>query len=152
AGDIKVGIMSFYQAVEELLKEGYTPKCDVYLGSSCTEEIGGDVAPKMANWFKERGIKLYLLSDEGGSIVSNPLVGVDGNFAAIGIFEKGYGDLKIIAKSSGGHSSTPAKNSPIARLAKFITEIETKNPFKVEFSAAVDAMLTNLAPYSTNFM
>ncbi|HPX32451.1 MAG TPA: M20/M25/M40 family metallo-hydrolase [Erysipelotrichaceae bacterium] len=152
AGDIKVGIMSFYQAVEELLKEGYTPKCDVYLGSSCTEEIGGDGAPKMANWFKERGIKLYLLSDEGGSIVSNPLVGVDGNFAAIGIFEKGYGDLKIIAKSSGGHSSTPAKNSPIARLAKFITEIETKNPFKVEFSAAVDAMLTNLAPYSTNFM
>jgi len=152
AGDIKAGIMSFYQATEELLKEGYRPKCDVYLGSSCTEEIGGDGAPKMANWFKERGIKLYLLSDEGGSIVSNPLAGVEGNFAAIGIFEKGYGDLKIIARSSGGHSSTPTKNSPIARLAKFITEIETNNPFKVEFSAAVEAMLTNLAPYSTNFL
>ncbi|MGI6608429.1 MAG: M20/M25/M40 family metallo-hydrolase [Erysipelotrichaceae bacterium] len=152
AGDIKVGIMSFYQAAEELLKEEYTPKCDVYLGSSCTEEIGGDGAPKMADWFKERGIKIYLLSDEGGSIVSDPIVGIKGNFAAIGIFEKGYGDLKIIAKSSGGHSSTPPKNSPIARLAKFITEIENNNPFKVRFSEAVDAMLTNLAPYATNFL
>ncbi len=152
AADIKVGIMSFYQAVEELLVAGYTPKCDVYLGSSCTEEIGGDGAPKMANWFKERNIKLYLLSDEGGSIVSDPITGIKGNFAAIGIFEKGYGDLKIIAKSSGGHSSTPEKNSPIARLARFITDIEINNPFKVKFSKAVEAMLTNLAPYSTNFM
>jgi len=28
-GDIKCGVFSFYQAVEELLKEGYVPKCDV---------------------------------------------------------------------------------------------------------------------------
>ncbi|HPW53382.1 MAG TPA: M20/M25/M40 family metallo-hydrolase [Erysipelotrichaceae bacterium] len=152
SADIKVGIMGFYQAVEELLIAGYTPKCDVYLGSSCTEEIGGDGAPKMASWFKERGIRLYLLSDEGGSIVADPIAGVKGNFAAIGIFEKGYGDLKISAKSSGGHSSTPPKNSPIARLAKFITDVEINNPFKVRFSAAVDAMLTNLAPYCSSFM
>ena len=151
AGDIKEGVLCFYQAAEELLREGYTPECDVYLGSSCTEEIGGDGAPKMANWFKEHGIKLFMLCDEGGGIVEDPVVGVKGNYAAIGIFEKGYGDLKFTARSRGGHSSTPPKNTPIVRLAKFEAEVEKHNPFKVQFSPAVESMFKNLAPYCTNF-
>ena len=151
AGDIKEGVMCFYQAAEELLKEGYTPKCDVYLGSSCTEEIGGDGAPKLANWFKERGIHLFMLSDEGGGIVQDPIGGIKGNFAAIGIFEKGYGDLKFIARSNGGHSSTPPRNTPIVKLARFEAAVEKKNPFRAKFSPAVDAMFENLAPYCTNF-
>lgn len=150
-GDIKEGVLCFYQAAEELLKEGYVPNCDVYLGSSCTEEIGGDGAPKLASWFKERGIKLFMLCDEGGGIVQDPVSGVKGNFAAIGIFEKGYGDLKFTARSQGGHSSTPPKNTPIARLAKFESEIERHNPFKVKFSPAVDSMFKELAPYCSNF-
>ena len=150
-GDIKCGVMTFYQAVEELLLEGYQPKCDVYLGSSCTEEIGGDGAPKMAKWFSDRGIQLYMLCDEGGAITENPVGGVKGAFAAIGIFEKGYGDIKFSAKGNGGHSSTPGKNTPIARLAKFEAEIEKKSPFKAKFSPAVDEMFTGLAPYCSNF-
>lgn len=149
--DIKEGVMCFYQAAEELLKEGYVPKCDVYLGSSCTEEIGGDGAPKLVNWFKERDIRLFLLSDEGGGIIQDPVGGVSGNFAAVGIFEKGYGDLKFIARSNGGHSSAPPSNTPIARLAKFESEIEKHNPFTVKFSPAVEAMFKQLAPYCTNF-
>ena len=151
SGDIKEGLMCFYQAAEELLKEGYTPKCDVYLGSSCTEEIGGDGAPKIANWFKEQGIKLFMLCDEGGSIVQDPVAGVEGNFAAVGIFEKGYGDLRFTARSQGGHSSTPPKNTPIVRLAKFETEIEKHNPFSVKFTPAVESMFENLAPYCRKF-
>lgn len=150
-GDIKSGVFSFYEAVEELLKEGYTPKCDVYLGSSCTEEIGGDGAPKMVNWFKENNIHLFMLSDEGGGIVQDPVAGIKGNFAAIGIFEKGYGDLKLSAKSKGGHSSTPPKNTPIARLAEFINDIEKHNPFDIKFSPAVDQMFENIAPYANAF-
>ncbi|MDO4940709.1 MAG: M20/M25/M40 family metallo-hydrolase [Erysipelotrichaceae bacterium] len=151
AGDIKCGVLAFYQAVEELLIAGYTPKCDVYLGSSCTEEIGGDGAPKLAKYFKDRNIKLYMLSDEGGGITKDPIGGIKGAFAAVGIFEKGYGDLKFSAKSNGGHSSTPPKNTPIVRLAKFESYVEKHNPFKVAFSEAVEAMFNNLAPYSSNF-
>ena len=150
-GDIKCNVACFYQAVEELIKDGYVPECDVYLGSSCTEEIGGDGAPKIVEWFKKQNIKLFMLNDEGGAICQDPVVGVKGNFAAVGIFEKGYGDLKLTAKSSGGHSSTPPKNSPIARLAQMETEIEKHNPFKVEFSPAVEQMFNQLAPYCTNF-
>lgn len=149
--DTKCSLMAFLEACEELLIEGYKPKCDVYLGSSCTEEIGGDGAPKIVKYLKDKGIRLYMLCDEGGSLVENPIGGVKGQFAAIGIFEKGYGDLKIIAKSNGGHSSTPAKGTAIPRLAGFINEIEKHNPFKVKFSKAVDAFLKNVAPYCTNF-
>ena len=150
-GDIKCNVACFYQAVEELIKEGYKPECDVYLGSSCTEEIGGDGAPKIVDWFKKHNIKLFMLNDEGGGIVQDPVVGVKGNFAAIGIFEKGYGDLKLTARSAGGHSSTPPKNTPIVRLAKMEADIENNNPFKVEFSPAVEQMFEKLAPYCKNF-
>ncbi len=152
AGDIKCGIFCFYQAVEELIADGYTPKCDVYLGSSCTEEIGGDGAPKMVQWFQDHNIRLFMLSDEGGCIVEDPVGGVKGAFAAIGIFEKGYGDLKLTARSEGGHSSTPPKHTPIARLAAFENEVETKRVFKSKFSPAVDQMFKNLAPYADSFL
>ena len=150
-GDIKCGVFSFYQAVEELLQAGYKPKCDVYLGSSCTEEIGGNGAPKLVKWFKDHKIHLYMLSDEGGGITRDPVAGIKGTFAAIGIFEKGYGDLKFSAKSNGGHSSTPPKNTPIARLAAFENEVEKHSPFKAKMSPALKAMLNGLAPYSQNF-
>lgn len=149
--DVKCGVFSFYQAVEELIKERYVPECDIYLGSSCTEEIGGDGASKICNWFVEKGIRPFLLCDEGGTITDDPFIGVKGSFAAVGIFEKGYGDIKITAKGNGGHSSTPPKNSPIARLAKFEAEIEKKSPFKVEFTPAVDKLLKTMAEYCSNF-
>lgn len=149
--DIKCGIFAFYQAVEELIEAGYKPKCDVYLGSSCTEEVGGDGATKLANYFKERNINLYLLSDEGGAIAMDPFPGVTGYFAAIGIFEKGYGDIKFSAKGNGGHSSSPSKGTPIAKLAKFENYIEEHNPFIVKFSPAVTGMFESLAPYCKIF-
>ena len=149
--DVKCGVLSFYQAVEELIKEGYVPECDVYLASSCTEEIGGDGASKMCDYFVEHNIRPFMLLDEGGAITENPFVGVKGNFAAVGIFEKGYGDVKIIARGGGGHSSTPGKNTPISRLAKFIVDIEKHSPFKVEFTPAVDGLLKTMAEYCENF-
>ena len=149
--DVKCGVFAFYQAVEEMIKDGYVPDCDIYLGSSCTEEIGGDGAPKIVKWFTDKGIRPYMVCDEGGTITEDPIPGVKGNFAAVGIFEKGYGDIKIIAKGSGGHSSSPGKNTPIARLAKFEAEIENHSPFKVEFTPAVEGMLKTLAPYCESF-
>ncbi len=151
SADIKCGIMAFYQAAEELLTEGYEPVCDIYLGSSCTEEIGGDGAPKMAAWLTEHGIRLFMLCDEGGAIVRDPINGVRGSFASIGIFEKGYGDLRFTARSKGGHSSKPPKNTPIVRLARFEAAVEKHDPLKSAFSPAVEQMFACLAPYCTNF-
>lgn len=146
--DTKCTVMAFLQAAEELLKEGYTPDCDVYIASSCTEEIGGDGAPKIVDYLDKQGVKLFLVCDEGGGIIQDPMAGVKGNFAMVGVFEKGYGDVKFIARSTGGHASAPPKNTPIARLSKFVAAVEKKNPFNVEFMPEVEAMFSQLAPYA----
>ena len=151
AADTKCSLMALLQAAEELMTEGYEPRCDVYLASSCTEEIGGPGAGRTAQWLKEQGVRLFMLCDEGGSIVQDPVAGVKGHFAMVGIFEKGYGDVRFIARSKGGHASAPGKNTPLARLARFVTEVERKSPFTVKFSPAVEGMLRDMAPYTGNF-
>lgn len=149
AGDIKCGVMSFMQAVEELLAQGYVPENDVYLASSCTEEWGGDGAPKIIAELKRRGVSPYMVCDEGGGIVNEPIGGVPGNFAMVGVFEKGQGRLRFTAHSEGGHASAPPKNSPIVRLAAFEQHIEKHNPFKRVICKEVGAMFKALAPYGS---
>ena len=151
SADTKCSLMAILQAAEEMITDGYVPACDIYMGSSCTEEIGGTGAPKLAKWLKDHDVHLFMLCDEGGSIIQDPIGGVKGHFAAVGIFEKGYGDVKFIARSNGGHASAPGKNTPIPRLAKFISCVEKKTPFRVAFTPAVTAMFTRLAPYVGNF-
>nr|MCR5735375.1 M20/M25/M40 family metallo-hydrolase [Lachnospiraceae bacterium] len=95
SSDTKCSVMGFFQAVEELLESGYTPAQDVYLSSSCTEEWAGDGCPKLVNELKKRGVKPYLVCDEGGGIITEPVGGIHGNFAMIGVFEKGKADVKF---------------------------------------------------------
>ena len=148
ASDTKCSVMAFFEAVEELLREGYTPECDVYLASSCTEEWAGDGAPKIVEELKRRGVELFIVCDEGGGIISEPIGGIKGNFAMVGVFEKGKADVKFTARSTGGHASAPAKNTPVARLAAFVNEVETHTPFKRKFLPEVSAMFARLAPYA----
>ena len=148
ASDTKCSVMAFFEAVEELLREGYTPECDVYLASSCTEEWAGDGAPKIVAELKRRGVELFIVCDEGGGIISEPIGGIKGNFAMVGVFEKGKADVRFTARSTGGHASAPAKNTPIARLAAFVNEVETHTPFKRKFLPEVSAMFARLAPYA----
>ena len=149
AADIKSGILCFMQAVEELLESGYTPETDIYLASSCTEEWGGQGAPKLVEELKRRGVHLFMVCDEGGAIISEPIGGIKGNFAMVGLFEKGIGNVKFTARSGGGHASAPPLRSPIARLAAFVNDVEKHPPFKRKLSVEVTTMFSRLAPYAT---
>lgn len=147
SADTKCSVMAFFEAVEELLEEGVKPEQDIYLSSSCTEEVGGDGCPKIIAELKKRGVKPWLVIDEGGAIVTDPIGGINGNFAMIGVVEKGQGNLEFSAKSNGGHSSYPGKNTPIVRLSKFAVEIEKHDPLKKEFIPEAQKMFESLAPY-----
>ena len=137
------------QAVEELLEEGFVPPCDVYLSYSINEETGGDGAAAAVRLLKERGIDLALVLDEGGAVMEAPVVGMDRDYAVIGITEKGYMDLKITARGKGGHSSTPPRNTPAARLFAFANEIERKRPFKKALIPESAEMFAAMAPSFT---
>lgn len=148
ASDTKCSVMAFFQAAEELLAAGYTPPQDVYLSSSCTEEWGGEGCPKIVAELERRGVKPYLVCDEGGGIIAEPIGGIHGNFAMIGVFEKGRADVKFTAASEGGHASAPKAHSPVARLAAFVNEIETHPVFRRKLPEEVAAMFETLAPYA----
>ncbi len=149
AADTKCSVMAFFQAVEELLEQGFTPDNDVYLSSSCTEEWAGDGCPKIVAELKRRGVEPYIVCDEGGGIIAEPMAGVRGCFAMIGVLEKGKADVKFTARSGGGHASTPKKHSPLARLADFVHDVETHRVFRRKMPAEVAAMFRTLAPYAS---
>ena len=148
--DTKGSLSCILQAVEELIESGYEPEGDVYIASSCTEEFSGEGAPSIVAFLKQRGVKLAMLVDEGGMIVEEPLGGVKGLYAMVGVLEKGYGDIKFTARSNGGHASAPGRNTPLVRLGRFMTEMEKRNPFRKEFNPTVKEMFHRLAP-NTDF-
>ena len=147
SSDTKCSVFAFFEAVEELLAEGFVPPQDVYLSSSCTEEWAGPGCRKLVDELKRRGVKPWLVCDEGGGIITDPIAGIPGSFAMMGVFEKGKADVKFTARSSGGHASAPPAHSPIARLAAFVDRVERRSPFKKQFEPEVRAMFTRLSPY-----
>ncbi len=144
--DTKGSQFCFLQAAEELMEQGFVPETDVYLAGSCTEEWSGPGAAMTAAWLKEQGVHLSLLLDEGGMILKEPMAGVRGIYGMVGVVEKGYGDVRFVAKGTGGHASCPGKKTPWARLAAFVDEVERHDPFRSEYSPAVKEMFGRLAP------
>ena len=144
--DTKASLCCIFGAIEELILEGYQPPMDVYIASSCTEEVSGDGAPAIAKFLKEKGVKLDLILDEGGMILHAPIAGVNGIYAMVGVVEKGYGDVKFIAHGRGGHASAPKKNTPLVRLGKFMAAVDKKSPFKSQITPTVKEMFSRMAP------
>ena len=134
------------QAVEELLAEGFVPPCDIYLAYSINEETGGDGAAAVVRHLKAKGITFAIVLDEGGAVIEQPVAGMDRPYAVLGITEKGYMDVKITARGKGGHSSTPPRNTPAARLFAFANEIEKKRPFEKKLLPEMEAMFAAMAP------
>ena len=143
--DTKGGLWAMLQAAEELAEAGYVPMHDVYFFSACTEESDGSGADLVSTILQQRGIRFSLVLDEGGMILEEPMAGAKGAFAMIGLGEKGCADLKFIARSSGGHASTPGKNTPLVRLGKFMAAAETAEIFQKDISPVVAEMLKRIS-------
>ncbi len=135
--DNKGGLWAMLQGAEELCVNGFEPKSDIYFISTCMEECDGSGAEAISKYLFDKGLKFDLVLDEGGMIVKEPMDGVKGAFAMIGVGEKGCADLKFVARSDGGHASTPGKNTPLVRLGKFMVAVEKKNLFKAKISPTI---------------
>ena len=143
--DTKGGLWAMLQAAEELAEAGYVPKKDVYFFSACTEETGGAGADAASQALQQRGIRFSLVLDEGGMILEEPMAGAKGAFAMIGLGEKGCADLKFIARSAGGHASTPGKNTPLVRLGKFMAAAESADLFEADIPPVICEMLKRIS-------
>lgn len=148
--DTKCLIAGILEAMERHIEAGFTPERDIYFASSNCEEIGGDTIPKIVEWFKEKGITPRFILDEGGTIMTNLPMGIKTPFAMVAVSEKGWGSVKLTAKSktaNHGAKALPGNKTPApAKLVRALSKLE-KAPVKAELSAAVSGMLKSFAPY-----
>lgn len=146
--DTKVTMNGVLSAANELISRGFTPENDIYFAFSGGEEISGEGAVKIVDWFEENGITPALVVDEGGGVVEDVFPGVKQPCAMIGTAEKGMMNARFTAKSSGGHASAPKRHTPIGDLSQVCCDIEN-NPFPMHVTGPIAEMFDTLGRHST---
>ncbi len=145
--DNKGSLVTIFEAAEALAVKGFKPRRTVMIISGQDEEAGGTGARSIAALMKSRGIRAQFVLDEGMAVVSD-FPGAGRPVAAIGLGEKGYATLKIIARAPGGHSSAPPKETGVETLAKAVLAI-TGKPFPMRFKGPGADMIRAIAPYGS---
>ena len=117
------------KALDELVAENTIPPCDLYIASSCTEEIQGSGAKDMSRFLMEHGLRFRFIMDEGGMVVERPIKGIPGTYAVVGVSEKTQANVRLVARGTGGHASAPPRNTPLVRLGRLMADLDKKSPF-----------------------
>ena len=146
--DTKVTFNGILSAAENVIKQGFTPENDIYFAFSGGEEVNGNGAKNIVKYFKDNGIELEMVVDEGGAVVEDVVPGVKQPCGLIGIAEKGMLNLEYSIASSGGHASAPAPHTPVGQLAIACTKVEA-HPFKAHFTKPVLEMFDTLGRHSS---
>ncbi len=146
--DTKVTFNGILSAAENVIKQGFTPENDIYFAFSGGEEVNGNGAKNIVKYFKDNGIELEMVVDEGGAVVEDVFPGVKQPCGLIGIAEKGMLNLEYSIASSGGHASAPAPHTPVGQLAIACTKVEA-HPFKAHFTKPVLEMFDTLGRHSS---
>lgn len=147
AVDNKGSLVGLFEALESLATTGFKPARTVVVVSGHDEEAGGSGAASAAAWLESRNVKAAFVLDEGLAVVADfPLLGRP--VALVGIAEKGYGTLRILAPSKGGHSSAPPPQTGVEVLAQAVLAI-TSRPFPMRFDGPAADMVRALAPQAS---
>jgi len=130
AWDDKGNLMAIMEAVELLAGNGFRPRQTLYLVFGQDEEISGERgARQVAALFKQRGVRLQFVLDEGMLITEGLVQGITQPVAIVGVAEKGYLSVQLSAQATPGHSSMPpahAEESAIGMLAAALARLEDK--------------------------
>ena len=147
--DDKGNLMSIMEAVDALAASGFKPRQTLYLIFGQDEELGGARgAQQIARLFKERGVHLQFVLDEGLLITDGVLAGLDRPAALVGVAEKGTLSLQLTASATPGHSSMPPPQpgqSAIGMMSVELARLEDRQmPLAVRGLA--QEMFETLAP------
>lgn len=150
--DTKTPLFAEFAALEELLSEGYEPQCNVYIASSCNEEIAGNGIPLANEYFKKKGITFELVLDEGGGVIDPPMAGLKcEKCAMVAIHEKGRHKVTLQTSAGSAHASLTAGTqvNPTERMARFIAEAGKSAGFIRRLNPQMKGMLRAMAPYAS---
>ncbi len=144
--DDKGTLIMMFEAADAMAAKGFKPKRTIIFVSGQDEEAGGTGARAAAALLKSRGVKALFALDEGMAVVKDfPMV--NRPVAVIGLGEKGYATLKIVAPAKGGHSSAPPAETGVETLSKAVLAV-TSHPFPMRFSGPGADMIKAIAPYA----
>ena len=125
--DMKYGLITILEAIEELLEEGFVPPRDIYVISTCDEETGGQGSIcRIAQRLGSEGVRFDWVLDEGGVVGEGMMAGLDKPLAVVGVAEKGYLDLELSVEMEGGHSSMPGRTTSVGLLSQAIARLAAK--------------------------
>lgn len=146
--DTKVTFNGVMFSANTLIAQGFTPENDIYFAFSGGEEVNGNGAVNIVEYFNKNNIKPQFVLDEGGAVVENVFPGVKSPCAMVGIAEKGMINLTFSVKSNGGHASSPAPHTPIGILSRACCRVENK-PFKMHITKPAADMFDTLGRHSS---
>ena len=146
--DTKATLNGALFAANTLIEQGFVPENDVYFAFSGGEEVNGNGAVNIVNYFAENKITPALVVDEGGAVVENVFPGVKVPCGMVGIAEKGMMNVRYTVHSGGGHASAPPVKTPITTLASACRKV-VDNPFKMNINKPAALMFDTLARHST---
>ncbi|MFT4214599.1 MAG: M20/M25/M40 family metallo-hydrolase [Microbacterium sp.] len=145
--DDKGALVAIFEAVEQLAASGFVPERDIYLSFGHNEEVAGSGARSLVTVLRERGVRPWLVIDEGGAVVDGVVPGIAVPTAMVGVAERGVMTLQLTAHEAGGHASTPPAVPATARLARAIDRIH-RHPFPTRIAPPVRALFATLAPHA----
>ncbi|MBN9184978.1 MAG: M20/M25/M40 family metallo-hydrolase [Microbacterium sp.] len=146
--DDKGPLIVILEAVENLLAAGFVPARDVYLSFGGNEETFGDAARTIAASFQRRGVTPWLVLDEGGAVVTDPLPFVRGSAAMVGVAEKGVVTLRLSTRGDGGHASAPPTVTAVRRIARALDRLGP-GTFPARTPRTISRMLGQFAALSS---
>ncbi len=144
--DDKGSLISICQGIESLLKKGIRPRRSIYIAFGHDEEIGGNEgAAVVAEMLAQRGVKAWMVLDEGGTLSSGIVPGIKEQVALVGTSEKGYVSLELSTDLPGGHSSIPEARSALEVINQALYRLQ-ENPYPNRFSEPVQGFIDHLGP------
>ena len=151
--DDKSTVMALMEAMELTLQQGKQPERTIYFAFGHDEEVGGSQgAKKIAAHFEQQGINFEFVLDEGGLILEDIIQAVEQPVALIGIAEKGFVNIRLIAERPGGHSSMPPENTGPGILAQAIVKLENnKFPATLQYSNIMFDAIGSFADFTSRF-
>ena len=146
--DTKATFNGSFSAANYLIGKGFQPENDIYFAFSGGEEVNGQGAPNIVQYFVDHHIAPAIVVDEGGAVVENVFPGVKQPCGLIGIAEKGMMNAQFRTVSAGGHAFAPKPHTPVGVLAAACRKVED-HPFKAHMAGPAAKMFDTLGRYST---
>lgn len=144
--DDKASLFAMFEAVEQLLAEGFAPACPVWFAFGHDEEVGGHGARALAARLQALGVRPVFVLDEGGALTEGAFPGLGVPLATIGVAEKGFLSVRLRARAEGGHSSMPPRRTAIGRVATAVARLEESRP-PAALGPVQRALLERAAPH-----